>query len=66
VTQPRRDTDLAEKALAAQRGRELGPDDFHGDGSVVLEILRQIDTSHAAAPEFALDPIAPAEDVGKR
>ena len=42
--------DLAQEALGAERGGELGAEDLDGDLAVVLEIFGEIDGGHAARP----------------
>ncbi len=53
--------DLAEEALAADDGRELGVEDLDGDLAAVLQVLGEVDRGHAALAELALDAIAVAQ-----
>jgi hypothetical protein len=53
--------DLAEKALRAEPGGELRPEQLDRDGAVVLEVAREVDGSHAAAAELPLDAVAVGE-----
>ena len=54
--------DLAQEALGADDGGELGAEDLDGDGAIVLEVVREVDGGHAARTELALDAVA----VGQR
>jgi hypothetical protein len=56
--------DLAEKALGSEGVGELSAENLERDLSIVLEVSRQIDHSHATSPELALDRVAIAEGVG--
>ena len=58
--------DLAQEALGAERGGELGAEHLEGDLAVVLEVVGQVDRGHAAAPELALEHVAVAEGVGEK
>ena len=53
--------DLAEEALGAEDGRELGAEDLEGDLAVVLQVVGQVDGGHAAAAELALDRVPVGE-----
>jgi hypothetical protein len=55
------DLDLAEEALAAQRGGQLGLEHLEGDAPTVLEVLGEEDDRHAALAELALDAVAVAD-----
>jgi hypothetical protein len=57
VLEPGGEADLALEALGAERGRELRQEDLEGDWAVVPEVLGQVDHSHAAPAELALDPV---------
>jgi hypothetical protein len=63
MLQPGDDVDLAEEAVWPERMGQLGMEHFDRDRAVVSEILGEIDRSHPAAPEFALDRVAVAEGV---
>ena len=52
------DFDLEEKPLGSERGGELRSQDLQGDGSIVPDVVGEIDRSHTAASELALDAIA--------
>src|SRR3990172_1952540 len=56
------DLDLPQEPLRAQQGRELGLQNLDRDLAVVLEVLGEVDSSHASAAELALKPVA----VGQR
>jgi hypothetical protein len=58
------DLDLPHKALGAERMGQLLVQDLEGDWPIVPEIVRQVDRSHAALAELALDRVAIAEGVG--
>ena len=49
--------DLAEEALGAERGGELGAEHLDGDLAVVLQVVGEVDRGHAALAELALDPV---------
>ena len=51
------DLDLAEEAVGAERGGELGVEDLERDGAVVLAVVGQVHGGHAAAAELALDVV---------
>ena len=53
--------DLAQEALGAERGGELGAQDLDRDLAVVPEVLGEVDRGHAARAELALDPVAVGE-----
>src|SRR6267143_1636340 len=61
VAEARRDFDLAQEALAAERGRELRLQDLDGDRAPVLEILGAEHGRHAAATDLTLDRVAVGE-----
>jgi len=58
--------DLAQEALGADDGGELGAEDLDGDLAAVLQVLGQVDRGHAALAELALDAVAAAEGGGER
>ncbi len=41
--------DLAQEALGAEGGAQLGVEDLERDGAVVLEVVGEVDARHAAA-----------------
>jgi hypothetical protein len=61
MLKPGGEPDLALEAVGAERRGELGQEDFEGDWAVVLEVARQVDRSHAAAPEGALERVTIAQ-----
>ena len=62
MAQLRRELDLAQEALRAQRLRDLGIHHLDRHVTVVLEVVREVHRGHAARAELALDAIA----VGQR
>ena len=63
VLEVRRDVDLVEEAVRAERGAQLRSQDLHGDGAAVGEILGEVDRRHPAPAELALDAV-PAGEAG--
>ena len=61
-----RDLDLPRKALGAERMGQLLMQDLEGDWPIVPEIARQVDRSHAAPAELALEQVAVAEGIRQR
>ena len=59
------DLDLAEEALAAEHGGELGVEDLDGDLAAVLEVLGEVDGGHAALAQLAQDAIAVGDGRGE-
>ena len=55
--------DLAEEALRSQAGGQLGMQHLESDLPVVTKVLRQIDRSHPAPTELALDRVARLQGV---
>jgi hypothetical protein len=55
------DVDLAQEALDAEVHRELGEQHLHRDALIAREIAGEVDRRHPAAPELALEYIAPRE-----
>ena len=55
------DADLVEEPLGADDGREVGPQDLHGDAALVAQVLAQVDRGHPARAHFALDAVAVGE-----
>ena len=73
VLQPGGEPDLAQEALRAERGGELGVQHLERDLAVVLEVVREIDRGHAPAAELALERVAvgqgglePFQGLGQR
>jgi hypothetical protein len=65
MLEPGGEADLALEPLRAERLGQLRPQNFQGDGAVVLEIVRQVDRSHAARAELTLDTVAVGEGGGE-
>ena len=63
MLEPGGELDLAEEAIGAQHGRELGVEDLQGDQTVMLDVPGQVHRRHAAAAELPLEDIAVAEGV---
>ena len=57
MIEPGGNLDLAQEAVGAERGGELGVQHLEGDDAVVLEIAGEVDGGHAPAAELALDLI---------
>ena len=64
MLEPGGEADLAEEALGAEGGGELGVEDLEGDVAVVLEVLGEEDRGHAVA-ELALECITVSEAVAQ-
>jgi hypothetical protein len=58
VLEPGCQLDLTLEAFGTQRGRQLGMEHLQGDRTLVANVLGQIDRSHAATAELALDPVS--------
>jgi len=61
----RRDLDLPQEPLGADRSRELAPEHLDRDFAVVLLVLREVDGRHAAPTELAVNGIAVREGRGE-
>src|SRR5689334_8162045 len=61
MLQVRRDADLAQKPLDTEDGAELRIQDLERDESLVTEVPREEDCSHAPAPELPLNHVAAGE-----
>ncbi len=64
--------DLTQESLPAQGGGELGAEHLDGDLAPVPQVLGEVDDSHPARAEFALEVVPvgkggpkPREDVGQ-
>ncbi len=57
MLQPGGELDLAEEALGAERGGQLGVEHLERDRAVVLQVLGEEDRGHAAAPELPLEGV---------
>jgi len=62
VLQPGAEPDLAEEPVGAQHLSQVGMEDFEGYRPIMLEVVRQENRGHTAAPQLAVDPVA----VGQR
>ena len=59
VVQLRRDLDLAQETVGAERSRKVGVDHFHGDLPVVTRVVRQVHGAHPARAKLTLDLVPP-------
>ena len=59
--QARRRSNLRQKALSAHRPRQVGMQNFDGDGSVVPEVPREVDGRHPADADLTVDVISAGE-----
>ena len=66
MLKPGGEPDLALEAVGAERRGELREQDLQGDRAVMLEVLGQIDRSHPATSERALEHIAVAQARSQR
>jgi hypothetical protein len=53
--------DLAQEALTAEGGAEVGVQHLDGDVAVVADVMRQVHGGHATLPKLALDAVATAK-----
>jgi hypothetical protein len=58
--------DLPLEPVGPERRGELREEDLEGDRALVLEVLRQVDRGHPAAPERALKRVAVAQAGSQR
>ncbi len=58
---PVRDPDFPHRTFGSERRREIGTQNLNRDFAIVLDIVREVDSSHAAGPEFLLDGVAVSE-----
>jgi hypothetical protein len=65
MIQSRGSLDLAQKAIGPQRSGKLGMQDLQRNETLVLAILREVDGSHAAAAELAVDGVCLGEGGAK-
>ena len=61
----RDDRDLAQEPLGGERRVELRAHDLDGDVTRVLEVVREVDGRHPAAPELSRDAIALGKNLGE-
>ena len=66
VREARGEVDLPDESLGADDGIEVEAQDLEGDGAVVLEVVGQKDSCHAALTEFAVEAVAVTEGCGKK
>jgi hypothetical protein len=57
--------DLRQEPLGADHRGQLGLQNLHCHLAIVLEILREVDRSHAALTQLALDRVAVGEGGGE-
>ena len=57
VLEPRRELDLPEEALGAQRVGQLRVEELERDRAVMAKIVSKVDSSHTPTPELALDAV---------
>lgn len=57
--------DLAQEAVIAECGREVGMKDLDRDIPPMAEVLSKVHCRHAAATEFTLDFVAPFQGFGQ-
>jgi hypothetical protein len=61
VREPGSHLDLAKKPVRPDLGGNLGPKDFHCDGTLVSVVAREIHDCHSAFAELALDGVSSSE-----
>src|SRR5207244_5076403 len=61
VGQPGGDFDLAQEALGAECRGDLGTQHLDRDQATVLQVPREVDRRHPAAPQLALECVAPSQ-----
>src|SRR5437870_12270742 len=61
MLQCRGDADLAEEALGAERGGDLGPEGLDRDLPTVLQVAGEQDPRHPATTDFPFDRVALAQ-----
>src|SRR4051812_25318265 len=57
--------DLGEEPLGADDGGQLGAEDLERHAAVMAQVLREVDRSHPALTELALDAVAVLECLGE-
>jgi hypothetical protein len=65
VMETRGSADLAQEALRAERGGELGVKHLERHRAVVPEVMGQVDSGHATAAELALKRVSVAQNLGQ-
>ena len=66
MREARGEVDLPDESLSADDGIEVEAQDLEGDGAVVLEVVGQKDSCHAALTEFAVEAVAVTERGGEQ
>ena len=59
------DLDLGEKSFSAEYRAELGVQDFECDVAIVADVAGEINRSHSARTDFALDAIPVGKTEGE-
>ena len=52
------ESDLLEKPFCAEQGSELGVKNLYGNFAIVFLVMREVDSSHSTATEFAFDSVS--------
>lgn len=65
VMEPRGDTDLVEEAFRADCGRDLGMQHLERHLTVVLELVREEDARHPAAPDAPQIRVATLQGIAQ-
>src|SRR2546422_3796586 len=65
MSEARRDLDLPQEPLGADRGCELAPEHLDRHLAVVLPVLREVHGRHAAATELAVNGVTVRERRGE-
>ena len=63
VIEPRRDLDLAEKPVGAERRGEFRMQNLERDDALVLGVLREIDRGHSAATKLTVNGVGRSEKL---
>ena len=65
MLEPRGDVNLAQEALGAQAGGQLGAQHLEGDLPLMAEVVGEVHRGHAAPPELLQERVAVAQGVSK-
>ncbi len=65
MLQSRGHADLALEPLRTEHLPQLRMQDLEGDGAIVLQVVREIDSGHPPAPELALERVSAAQPALK-
>ena len=65
MLEPRGRTYLRQESLTAECGTEIGMQNLHGDIAVVPDVVRQVDSRHAALPDLVIDAVAVGQSFSK-